>query len=126
MNQTKKRKKAYRFGVSAEKWASAYLRLKGYRVLAERYRNPLGEIDIVATRGNTLIAVEVKARKTTADCEISVTAFKQQKIARAVEGLIGGYKIAGLNDVGHRNIRFDVIWITPGRWPQHIKDAWRL
>ncbi len=122
-----KKQKAHRFGLTAEKFAAFYLRGKGYRVLAERYRNPQGEIDIVALKQGTLVAVEVKARKSWAECEISITPMKQQKIQRAMQGLLAGHgKIAGLGNASDRNIRFDVIWITPRRWPRHIKDAWRI
>lgn len=121
------RRKAYRYGLSAEKLARLYLMCKGYRVLAPRYRNHLGEIDIVALRGNLVVAVEVKARQTLAECEESVTPEKQKRIARAIEGLMSGQgKIAGLANAHERNIRFDVIWMAPRRWPRHIKDAWRL
>lgn len=122
-----KRKKAYRWGLAAEKFAAAYLRCKGYRIVAERYRNTGGEIDIVATRGRMLVAVEVKARKTMGECEESITPFKQQVIERAMQGLLGGQgAIAGLADRHNRDIRFDVIWIVPWQWPRHIKDAWRI
>jgi len=122
-----KREKAYRYGLRAERIAAWYLRAKGYRVLAERYRNHQGEIDILATKSGTLVAVEVKARKTLELCEETITPMKQQKISRAISGLLGGQgKIAGLTLASNPNIRFDVIWIAPGRWPRHLKDAWRL
>ncbi|MFW0777850.1 MAG: YraN family protein [Rickettsiales bacterium] len=121
------KQQAYHFGVRAEQMAKWYLICKGYRVLAMRYRNGGGEIDIVAMKGNTLVPVEVKARKTLKDCEETVMNIKQEKIARAAEGLLAGHgKIAGLVREQTRNIRFDVIWIAPGCWPKHIKDAWRM
>lgn len=125
--RTEKRKAAYRYGLNAEKIARVYLMGKGYRILAERYRNALGEIDLVALKGNTLVAVEVKARKSLVACEESVTPMKQQKIMRAVEGLLSGQGgIAALAQAAERDIRFDVIWIAPWQWPRHIKDAWRM
>lgn len=114
-------------GVVAEYIAAIYLFFKGYRVLALRFRNAGGEIDIVAMKGRTLIAVEVKARKHLADCQEAVPPWKQQKIARALEGLMAGQgKITGLAPLRVDNIRFDAIWILPGSLPRHIKDAWRL
>lgn len=122
-----KRQKSYRFGIAAEHIAGAYLRCKLYRILALRYRNYGGEIDIIARRGNTLIAVEVKARRALKDCEYSITPHKQQKIARAVNGLLGGQgNISGLGDMRNLNIRFDAVWVAPWRMPIHLKDAWRL
>jgi putative endonuclease len=39
------------------------LYLRGYRILARRYKTKLGEIDIIAKKNKNLIAFEVKARK---------------------------------------------------------------
>jgi len=124
---TEKRQRAYRYGLSAERLAVWWLRFKGYRILAERYRNGGGEIDIVAKKGNAIIAVEVKARRTLAECEESIAPWKQQKIARAVEGLLAGQGAKlGLANHHDHDIRFDVIWVAPKRLPVHIKDAWRM
>lgn len=128
---THNRAQAYRYGIRAEQLASLYLRCKGYRIISSRYRNHLGEIDIIATKSRTLIAIEVKARKHIKDCEQSVPPHKQAKIARAMEGFLAGHysiggKSAGLGTTSADNIRFDVIWIAPRTWPVHIKDAWRM
>ena len=125
--QTSKKKKAYKFGLAAEKFAVIFLRLKGYRIIAERYRNPKGEIDILAIKGNILTVIEVKARQNLLQCAYSITPWKQQKILGAVDWLMaGGGKIAGLAGASERNIRFDVIWVVPMRLPKHLKDAWRM
>ena len=58
------RKKAHGAGILSERAAIVILRLKGYRVLARRYQNRGGEIDIVARRGDTVAFVEVKVRPT--------------------------------------------------------------
>jgi len=127
MHNLPKRRKAYRYGMSAEKLAAFYLRGKGYRILAERYRNNQGEIDLLAAKGGMLVAVEVKAHRTLALCEDSVTPHKRRKIARAMQGLLSGQgRIAGLADPSGHAIRFDVVWIAPWHWPRHIRDAWRI
>jgi putative endonuclease len=51
-------------GRRAEILALLFLSLKGYRILARRFRAAGGEIDIVARRGDLLIFAEVKARAT--------------------------------------------------------------
>src|SRR5687767_12823599 len=56
------RQAAFRLGVSAETRAAALLLAKGYRIVARRWKSPVGEIDIVARRRGTLVFVEVKAR----------------------------------------------------------------
>jgi putative endonuclease len=126
MPTTEQKQKAHRYGLLAERLAALYLTCKGYRIIAGRYRNVLGEIDLLALRGDTLAVVEVKARKTLAQCEETITPQKQQRLARAVQGILGNSKIAGLANGRERNIRFDVIWIAPWQWPRHIKDAWRM
>jgi hypothetical protein len=62
---TDRRRRAYRFGHWAETLCVWWLRLGGYRVLARRYKTPVGEIDIVARRGAALAFIEVKARRHT-------------------------------------------------------------
>ena len=56
------RQVAFRTGISAESRAAAFLIAKGFRILARRWRSPVGEIDIIARRRTLLIFVEVKAR----------------------------------------------------------------
>ena len=60
---SKKRVKAYRHGLLAETVAALLLRLKGHRIVARRYKTPVGEIDLVALKGKRLAFVEVKRRK---------------------------------------------------------------
>ncbi len=45
------RARAYRRGLFAETIAALLLRLKGHRILARRYKTPVGEIDLVALKG---------------------------------------------------------------------------
>src|SRR3546814_3685062 len=56
------RRRAYARGRRGERIAAWWLRLKGYRVLAQGFRCPVGEIDLVARRGGILAIVEVKHR----------------------------------------------------------------
>jgi putative endonuclease len=51
-------------GKAGEDAACDELRRRGYAILARRYRTPIGELDIVARDGRTLVFVEVKARRT--------------------------------------------------------------
>ena len=62
-----RRRKAERRGRRAELIAAWYLRLKLYRVLARRYRTPVGEIDLIVRRGRTIVFVEVKHRPSEAE-----------------------------------------------------------
>ena len=109
------------WGRWAETIAAWSLRLRGYRVVARRYRTPLGEIDLVARRGRLLAFVEVKAR---ADLEQALEALgprQRERTARAAElFLLHHPRHAGCT------LRFDLIAIRPWQPPRHLVDAWRL
>jgi putative endonuclease len=76
---------AFRTGISAESRAAAFLIAKGFRILARRWRSPVGEIDIIARRRSLLVFVEVKARDRLDDAAWSVTDRQRLRIAAAAE-----------------------------------------
>lgn len=115
-----KRRAAYRRGLGAEFLCVLLLRAKGYRILARRYRSPLGEIDIVASRGHLLAAIEVKARNSETDALEAVSPRQQKRIIRA----LGEFQSRHPRYAGY-DCRFDLIWVGPKAWPRHIVDAWR-
>ena len=45
---------AYRSGLFAETLVALMLRLKGYAIIAQRYKTPVGEINLVVSRATTL------------------------------------------------------------------------
>ena len=110
----------YRAGLAAEALCRLALRLKGYRIVAARYRSTRGEIDIIARRGCVLAIVEVKARATFEDALESFRVRQQQRLHRAAEDFLARHPAFARFDV-----RFDVMLVAPRRWPQHIPDAWR-
>lgn len=121
------KQKAYRLGLDAETQAAEFLRAQGYRILAERWRTAAGEIDVLAADGtDTLIIVEVKARKTADDGLWSITPAKQKRLLRAaLAALAEAAKFAGLAPPERLNIRFDVVIIAPGQAPLHLANAWQ-
>ena len=52
-------------GQRGENVAARYLRNLGYKIIIRNFRCPLGEIDIIAKDGRTLVFVEVKTRRRT-------------------------------------------------------------
>ncbi len=50
------------FGALGERFAAAYLKKIGFKILEKNYHNNLGEIDIIARDGGELVFVEVKTR----------------------------------------------------------------
>lgn len=117
--QPSKKQKAERRGRNAEMLAVLLLRVKGYSILAQRFKCSAGEIDIVATKGNMLVFVEVKARRNTHEALESVTPRQQRRIEAAAE--------VWLQSETSRNfaVRFDVITVAPRALPTHMMDAWR-
>ncbi len=109
---------AFRTGLSAESRAAALLLAKGYRILARRFRTPVGEIDIVCGRRNTLVFVEVKARNTLDGAAEAVTERNQQRIVAAAE-----YWLSQNPDDVTREMRFDAVLVAPGKMPRHIAAA---
>src|SRR6202158_3035447 len=79
------RRAAFRLGLSADRQAAALLFAKGYRVVARRLRTGVGEVDIVARRGDLLVFVEVKARERLDDAAEAVTPRQQRRIIVAAE-----------------------------------------
>jgi putative endonuclease len=109
---------AFRIGLSAESRAATLLIAKGYRIAARRWKTPVGEIDIVARRRRVLVFVEVKARERLDDAAESVTARGKRRIVAAANAWLAAHP----DDV-HRDIRFDVMLVAPGKLPRHIANA---
>lgn len=108
-------------GRRGESRALWLLRLKGYRILARDLRTPAGEIDIVARRGRTLAMIEVKWRDSWEDAAVAVTPRQQARIAAAARLFLARH-------VRHAHcvVRFDVMLVTPRRWPRHVVNAWQV
>lgn len=109
---------AFRFGISAESRAAALLVAKGFRILARRWRSPVGELDIVARRGSLLVFVEVKARHSLDDAAEAVTERQRLRIIAAAEAWLATYPDASIHDM-----RFDAMLVAPGKMPRHIQGA---
>jgi putative endonuclease len=118
--RTAHRRKAERRGRWAESLCLWSLRLRGYRIIARDYRVALGEIDILARRGDVLVAVEVKARADHASASEAVTPRQRRRITRAA-----AHFLSGRPDLARLTLRFDVMLVMPGHLPLHLRDAWR-
>jgi putative endonuclease len=113
-----RRVRAYRSGVVAETIAALLLRLKGHRIVARRYKTPVGEIDLVALKGNRLVFVEVKRRRSMEAAAWTLPARQRRRILRAAQ-----YWLAGHPDFTGHDIAFDVVLTAPLAWPRHIANA---
>lgn len=114
------RTRAERAGRRAERLAAWWLRLKGYELLAHRFRSPAGEIDLIVSRGAVVAFVEVKARREQAAALAALLGPQRRRIVRAAEHFL---KLRP--DLAQGDVRFDLVTCRPWRWPAHLPDAWR-
>jgi putative endonuclease len=96
------------FGKSGEDLACEELVRQGYEILARRYRNRYGEIDIIARDGPTIAFIEVKSRTSTdfGEAVESITRGKQASINRVAVAYAADHH---LDDV---SFRFDVAAVS--------------
>ncbi len=105
-------------GRRAESLTAWYLRLKGWRIIAQRCRVHGGEVDLIARRGRTLAFVEVKWRSSKQALDTAIDERRLRRVATAAQILTPRYAHDG--DI----TRIDVILLAPGRWPHHLTNVW--
>lgn len=95
-------------GDRGERTAARYLRQHGMKILVRGYRTSQGEVDLICRDGNTLVFVEVKARKLGNPSE-AVDLAKQRKLTLAAVHFLRRHHL-----LENTPARFDVVAIT---WP---------
>lgn len=101
--------------------AEQALSRKGMRIVARNWRCRMGELDLVALDGDTLVFVEVKCRATDSlyDPALAVDYRKRMKVRKLAQVFLATVR------PGFANCRFDVVSVTAGPPLQvlHIADA---
>ena len=110
-----KKRVAFFRGHSAERLAAFALMLKGFRIVARRYRTRLGEIDLIARRGHLVLIVEVKARVSVEAAQLAVTQQAMRRIEDAADMWLQRQP-----DYAKLSLRFDLVAVLPRRWPKHV------
>ena len=110
-------------GRRGEDAAARYLRKLGYLIVARGHRDNIGELDLVAVDGRTVVFIEVKTR-TSHDAghpADAVDEAKQQRLTRLALSYMKRH------DLLECSARFDVVAVT---WPdrgrptiEHFKSA---
>ena len=105
------------FGKTGEDLAVQELERRGYAIVARRYRQRGGELDIIARDGPTLVFVEVKARQDHAfgDAAESVGFFKRRRISRLAQEYVSSHRLTECP------CRFDVVSIHVDEGPPVIE-----
>src|SRR5207237_9744526 len=109
-------------GERGENIAATHLQRKGLRILSRNYKTPVGEIDIVARDGQTLVFVEVKTRAYDDPTpEEQINPAKMNQMTKAAKTYLGRY------GQPQPPARFDVVAVI---WPEgkepvirHIENA---
>jgi putative endonuclease len=109
-------------GDRGENVAARYLRNEGFKIIIRNFRCEMGEIDIIAREGKTLVFVEVKTRAyDDPQPEEQVNLFKQQQLTKAAKLYLSRY------GQPQPPARFDVVAIV---WPtnrepiiRHLRGA---
>lgn len=112
-------------GLDGERVAARWLRARGWRIVAHRYRSGRRDIDLVAEREGTVAFVEVKARRGNrfGDPVQAVDWRKQRELARSAATWVERHGEAGLA------YRFDVVGVlfTPsGIRVRHVEQAFSV
>jgi len=114
-------------GQTGEAAAARFLERRGLVILARNLRSRLGEIDLVARDGPTLVFVEVKARRGLPGDppEAAVDARKRARLTRLALGYLAARRL------GERSCRFDVVgvWLDEAggvTGVRHLRHAFDL
>ena len=113
-------------GGEAEAAAEGLLRRKGYRILERNVRVGRGELDIVARAGETLVFVDVKARRTDryGGVAYAVTARKQRQLIQLAARYLARRRLE------RQPCRFDVLLYDAGDSAspvlEHIENAFEV
>lgn len=96
------------FGNDSEAICRAYIQQKGYAILEANWKSGHREIDIIAQDGDTLVIIEVKARKENSltNPEDAVDSKKIRNIVLAADNYVKQNNI-------NSDVRFDIITLTP-------------
>lgn len=106
-----------------EEEAAKYLRRLGMKIVERNFRTPVGEIDVIARQGGTLVFIEVKTRRSAlfGAPQEAVGRAKQRQIVRTAQWYLGSGRGKGLQP------RFDVIAVRQGKDGaaelEHIQNA---
>jgi putative endonuclease len=110
-------------GADAEALAGAFLERHGLAILRRNFRTRLGEIDLIARDGATLVFVEVRLRTSSAfgGAAASITAAKRARLVNAARVYLAGMR-------GEPPCRFDAILLDaldPARieWQRNVIDG---
>ena len=114
----RKVRNTYKKGLRAELISKIWLQLQGYSIKEQRYKTPVGEIDLIAKKGRHIAFIEIKYRKTREEAAFAISDHQKKRINKAAL-----FWLAKNSNLTYETLSFDVILIAPFRLPYHIKNA---
>ena len=108
-------------GGRGEDAAASYLESKGWSVIERNFRTRVGEIDIIARRGDQVAFVEVKSWATVPreDLARSIGPRKRSRISRAARLFLSRRP-----ELAEAHLRFDLVFLGgDGKGIEHIAGA---
>lgn len=111
---TRERLELGKFG---ESLALKTIRRLGYKKIVSNYRCPLGEIDLIAKDGDTLVFIEIKTRKgrSIGYAKEAVNAKKRRQLSKVALAYMKS------NKCYEAKARFDVVAVSLGGVKQKIE-----
>ena len=109
--------KNIKLGKQGESQAQKYLKKSGWTILETNWRNPFGEVDIIAKKDDIIAFIEVKTRLSDAYGTPSEAVQKTRKLK-----YIRGANYYFCNKNIDCTVRFDIIEIYKGQL-NHIENA---
>lgn len=106
-----------KLGAEGENLAVNYLKKSGYKILKRNYKNPFGEIDVIAEKDGVVAFIEVKTRLSDLFGVPSEAVNEARK-----RRYISGAKYYFCNREIDCVVRFDIIEIYRGKL-NHIENA---
>ncbi len=119
MKKYNKKLRSYYFGISAEYLVIIFLLFKGYKILKRRHKTYCGEIDLITIKKDTLVIIEVKARKKIQTVEEVLSTYQQNRITQGTMAFIAKNK-----KYQNLGIRFDLIIVQSFKITHHLKGYW--
>ena len=89
--------------------------------LAKRFKTPYGEVDLLMQDDQTIVAVEVKYRKSLTQAAYSILPRQQLRIQQSLEFWISQHKDYSLRPPFQR---FDVVLVCAPEIINYYKNAW--
>lgn len=114
---------AQRVGEAAEAVAADHLAQQGLRIIARNVRYPDGELDVIASEGDTLVFVEVRLRtdQSHGGALASVDVHKRRRLIRAAQHYLNAHTRDGKYPLPP--CRFDVIAVNAQGVSEWVRGA---